>query len=117
MARRPAISHARMSVLGWERVDARPWSKLNATWRHRDGWELRHCGHPTALTPWALYDPRGRMHCAGASHGYRPTYGTAWSSLEDAALYVERRGAEGLSRMDELELEGDPEIRRKEQAA
>lgn len=35
-------------------------------WSHCDGWLLEHCGHPTALHPWALYAPNGRMILTGA---------------------------------------------------
>lgn len=71
-----AISHAAMRNLGWERVDPRPWGKLNAAWDHVDGWKLRHCGHPTALTPWMLYDPDGEQ--------VRAPNGKHWPTLKDA---------------------------------
>lgn len=74
---------------GWTRVDPRPWGKLRAQWEHRAGWRLEHCGHPTALHPWALYDPSGEMHCTGgAGPAKNPAFGTAWNSLDDAGRYV-----------------------------
>lgn len=40
----------------WTAVGA---SGLGRTWRHLSGCTLRHCGHPTALRPYYLEDPRG----------------------------------------------------------
>lgn len=76
--------------MGWERVDPKPWNnKLVATWRHKDGWVIRHCGHPTANHPWALYDPQGLMHCTGGRKPHRrPDWGYAWDTLADAMEYV-----------------------------
>ncbi len=41
-----------------------PWVRLSAVgcktrqhWRHESGWEIRHCGHPTAHWPYYLIDP------------------------------------------------------------
>lgn len=83
-------SHSHMASLGWTRVDPRPWGKLNACWTHVKGWELRHCGHPTALTPWALYGPHGGMIRTGAAICGNPDFGTAWPDLLTAAEYVRR---------------------------
>ena len=77
---------------GWERVDPRPWTKTAARWKHPSGWELHHCGHPTANYPWALYAPDGLMVRTGALHG-DPGAGTAWRTLADAQAFV----AEALS--------------------
>ena len=90
MARKPAISHAQMHKLGFERTDPKPWGKLDARWRNKEGWCIDHCGHPTALRPWAVYDPEGGMHCTGGQpqHGGNPSNGTAWPSLADAAWYI-----------------------------
>lgn len=94
----PAISCSEAAQLGWRRVDPKPWSKLDARWLHVLGWRLVHCGHPTALTPWALYSPAGEMICTGAlregqldAEGLRitgRTHGTAWPSLRDAMGFV-----------------------------
>lgn len=32
-------------------------SGKGASWRHESGWELHHCGHPTALWPYWLQHP------------------------------------------------------------
>ena len=64
--------------------DPRPWTKTAANWIHRSGWSLRHCGHPTALWPWALYDHTGRLVLA--------PNGRAWSDLRSVADYVKQKG-------------------------
>ncbi len=67
---------------GWERVDRAP-GKIGARFVHRDGWCVEHCGHPTALWPWALYGPDGYMVLA--------PNGRAWRTLADVAAYVARQ--------------------------
>jgi hypothetical protein len=79
------------AAAGWTRTDPRPWTKLRARWQHVSGWRLEHCGHPTALRPWALYDPTGDMVLTGAVHG--PGLGTAWPNLATAMAYVAIAGA------------------------
>jgi hypothetical protein len=84
------LSPAAMAAAGWERVDARPWTKTRACWRHHAGWRLEHCGHPTALYPWALFAPSGAMHCTGAlfAEPPNPDHGWAWPNLALAVHYV-----------------------------
>ena len=42
---------------GWRRL-SKPGDKLQARWRHEaSGWEVHHCGHPTANWPYAARDP------------------------------------------------------------
>ena len=107
------ISPRQATALGWTRVDPRPWGKLAARWEHRDGWKLHHCGHPTANWPWALYDPKGRMHLLGAAVNAvpQPTHGYAWPNLREAMTYVEQRGLAGIAVMDDLVERGSLEIR------
>ncbi len=107
-----ALSHKAMAARGWVRIDPRPWHKLSACWRHADGWLLQHCGHATALWPWALYDPAGRMHLAGGAldRGV-PTHGRAWSSLDAATDYVMRKGARMIRAMDRIERRRPDEVR------
>jgi hypothetical protein len=90
MSAETPISHKEMAKLGWTRTDPRPWGKLQAVWEHRDGWRLRHCGHPTANQPWALYDPKGAFIRTGVLYAKPPdpTKGTAWRNLRAAAEYV-----------------------------
>jgi hypothetical protein len=93
-----------MAELGWHRVDRRPWTKLHARWAHRDGWKLVHCGHPTAIWPWGLYDPSGRMHCTAlTTGGSDPTCGVAWRDLRSAVDYVAEMGLRALKAMDGAE--------------
>lgn len=33
--------------------------KMSACWVHTSGWWIQHCGHPTALWPYALMPPDG----------------------------------------------------------
>lgn len=78
-----------MASLGWTRVDPRPWSKLRARWEHTSGWRLDHCGHPTALWPWALFDPAGQMVCTGVAFGNPRSYGTAWPDLRMVTAWLD----------------------------
>lgn len=106
-----SLSHKQAATLGWQRVDPRPWTtKLSAHWRHSSGWELVHCGHPTANYPWALYDPKARMHCAGAAHG-EPTHGMAWKNCIDAMTFVSTRGQEAIVTMDTVQRARPAEVR------
>lgn len=87
-----ALSQKRAQALGWTRRagDGRYGS---ANYQHRDGWNVNHCGHPTALWPWLLIDPDGDIVLMGARGPWRnPTYGTAWTSVEDAINYVAEIG-------------------------
>lgn len=81
------ISAGAMARLGWRRTDPQPRRKTTARWEHPSGWHLVHCGHPTAIWPWALYAPDGAMHCSGAVHG-NPEHGKAWASLRAATEHV-----------------------------
>lgn len=85
-----SASHKQMGEAGWRRVDAKPWGKLAAFWRHRAGWTLQHCGHPTALRPWILRDAAGEMWLTGAQYATPPnrTFGTAWPSLADVVEFL-----------------------------
>jgi len=77
--RHVTASRASMEARGWTRVDGGK-GKLGAVWVHRAGWELRHCGHPTAHYPWSLYNPAGETVAA--------PNGRAWPNLEMAARWV-----------------------------
>lgn len=42
----------------WERLSLASHGKVHQRWLHRpSGWQLHHCGHPTALWPWQARDP------------------------------------------------------------
>lgn len=84
------MSPKQMAAAGWTRVDPRPWSKLHARWLHAAGWRLEHCGHPTAIRPWALYSPAGDQILTGALHATppNPRLGAAWVTLAEAMTFV-----------------------------
>lgn len=44
----------------WRRVDAGR-GKLSARYEGPGGFWIEHCGHPTALWPWALYNRQGEL--------------------------------------------------------
>lgn len=67
----------------WRRVDQGT-GKLDARYVHPSGYWIEHCGHPTALWPYALYGPDGFMVLA--------PNGRAWRTLVDAAAYVLKVG-------------------------
>lgn len=95
----PPLSSAAMAAAGWRRVDGGK-GKIGARWLHDAGWRLEHCGHPTALRPWALFAPAGGMVCTGAA-GRTPnaTYGTAWPDLRLAVAFVASPGARAFARI------------------
>ena len=87
---RRTSSVKRMRELGWARVDPER-RKLSAEWHHSSGWVLRHCGHPTANHPWALYTPFGMLVLTGVQGPKRdPALGTAWDTLQAAAEWVDQ---------------------------
>lgn len=54
---------------GWERLSA-PGDKLGARWRHTaSGWEVKHCGHPTANWPYYAVDPEHPAACTMTHNG------------------------------------------------
>lgn len=68
---------------GWTSLGT-PGQKIGARYRHdASGWEVRHCGHPTALYPYYAVDPAhpDEMTLAPA--------GTAFRLLGDACAAVE----------------------------
>jgi len=68
---------------GWERL-SRPGAKLDARWRHTaSGWEVRHCGHPTANWPYFGVDPAhpGAATVTHNGRGFR-NLATAFDQVE-----------------------------------
>jgi hypothetical protein len=63
----------------WRRVDSGS-GKIGSRYAHPAGYTIEHCGHPTALWPYALYGPDGAMILA--------PNGRAWRTLQDAGLHV-----------------------------
>lgn len=41
----------------WRRTDDGWTGKCGARYEHPAGYHIEHCGHPTALWPYALYGP------------------------------------------------------------
>lgn len=86
-AKRHERRHAATNRPGWVKVGRH-------TWRHTSGWEVRHCGHPTALWPYYGQHPDGRPILI--YHGYADTAGGyAFQYLADAQEAVEREVAAG----------------------
>lgn len=77
-----AIPRRRRSLPeGWTDTSIGP-SKTDLRRRHVSGWEVRHCGHPTANWPYAAYHDDGRALVSGNGRG--------WIALADAMAEVER---------------------------
>jgi len=76
---------ARRGVSAWLR-HSEPGDKLSARWEHQaSGWEVRHCGHPTANWPYYATTPEGRVVVASNGRG--------WRTLKDAQAAVEELAA------------------------
>ncbi len=72
-----------MKRQGWTRLSA-PGNKLEARWRHdASGWEVWHCGHPTASWPYAAADPEhpGSLTATHTGRGFR-TLTIAFDQIE-----------------------------------
>lgn len=75
----------------WERTDPpRPQDRGRArhkfaTWRHRSGYLVKHCGHPTALYPWYILAP--------ADAPDEATCGKTYQLLKDAKARAEELAA------------------------
>lgn len=65
----------------WTRTDGGR-GKIGSRYLHPSGYHIAHCGHPTALWPYALYGPDNRMILA--------PNGRAWRTLADAGAEVAR---------------------------
>lgn len=74
-------------VAKWERLSSAG-DKCSAHWRHVSGWEVKHCGHPTANYPYHGVDLEGRMIVA--------TNGRGFINLQQAKDAVES-ASEGLA--------------------
>jgi len=90
------VSTVALARAGWLRIDGTR-RKCRAVYARRDGWRAAHCGHPTALTPWALYDPTGALVLNGN--------GRAFPDLASVAAFVEDLGAGRVEVLEEV-LEG-----------
>lgn len=81
--RRATLSPSRLAAFGWKK-----WN--GGEYRHSTGWRVLHCGHPTAIHPYLLTDPKDRIVCTGAMVSGRADFGTAWDTLKDAVEFVAR---------------------------
>jgi hypothetical protein len=54
----------------WTRLSDPKASKCDQHWRHESGYEVKHCGHPTAIWPWYVVDPADRGLCLVSQSGY-----------------------------------------------
>lgn len=83
------ISSKQLEAAGWRRVTDVHLGKLSARYEHRDGWQIQHCGHPTANWPNLLIDPNGEWVLGGAAGVYKnPDYGRAWPTVRQAVDFV-----------------------------
>jgi hypothetical protein len=46
-----------------------PGEKCGGAWLHHSGWEVHHCGHPTANWPYYLVSPKNRRRIVIAHSG------------------------------------------------
>ena len=67
-----------------------PWARVDGgrgtcwgMFEHSSGWQIRHCGHPTALRPYQLFRPDGSE--------VRAPNGLAWQKLAHAAAEAQRQ--------------------------
>lgn len=87
------ISPAALVKLGWERIEkGAPFPRF----RHRDGWLLEHCGHPTANYPYLLTNRVGSVILTGVIDHDDPLLGRAWPCVAWVAEWVDLRGAKWL---------------------
>jgi hypothetical protein len=86
--RAAVLSPKQLAALGWSRFDGSK-SKVYAKWAHRTGWELHHCGHPTANYPWLMIDPDGRTVQTGVlGPAGRADFGSAFADLRTPMLWL-----------------------------
>lgn len=79
----PAAEPQRGGRPGWRRLSA-PGDKCSARWLHEaSGWEVKHCGHPTANWPYHAADPEhpGRVVVTHNGKGFRKL-ADAWAAVE-----------------------------------
>lgn len=65
------------------------------------GWLVAHCGHPTALWPWGVYDPEGYLHTAGDTCAHGHAFGTAAKALEHVEQHLAGKLPSGGRRLAE----------------
>jgi hypothetical protein len=89
MLSRRRISPEELRSYGWKADPKPPAHVFGRSYQHIAGWKISHCGHPTALWPYILQDPSGKMILTGAAGPLRRAdYGVAWPSVAAAVDYV-----------------------------
>ncbi len=74
----------------WQKIRSGNHGGCGAVWEHASGWQLIHCGHPTANFPWYGVSPDGRERLIHPN-------GMAFRLLRDAKAAVEARVDQGVS--------------------
>lgn len=60
-----------MQSVGWIRDSDARGPKCGQRWRHVSGWRIEHCGHPTAIWPWAIYSPAGELYVHPCGYAFK----------------------------------------------
>ena len=75
----------------WTRLTPASHGKLHQRWRHSSGWELEHCGHPTAHWPWRARNPDRPEDLIVSRSGFAfPNLGAAANAVELLVSEAER---------------------------
>lgn len=79
----PKPAHPYPLALGprWTRLSDAKDGKTRQHFTHDAGYDLQHCGHPTAIWPWQLIGPDGQLRLA--------PNGRAFRDLADVRTFVE----------------------------
>lgn len=81
------VSPKQLQREGWTR-QAPKVAQFGASYTHVTGWQIQHCGHPTANWPYLLLDPSGEMVLTGILYSGNRRYGVAWPNVAQAAAFV-----------------------------
>ena len=87
--------HVRSPRHNWTSLHSRRVSKCGAHYLHVSGWEVKHCGHPTANWPYYATAPTGESPVIADC-------GKAFMTVRDALDAVESvlRGSSTLKRVE-----------------
>lgn len=56
---------------GWRKISPAGLPTCFGAFKHENGCQVEHCGHPTAIWPYLLVTPDGRMLVAQNGRGFR----------------------------------------------
>lgn len=62
---------------------------INRKFHHESGWLITHCGHPTALWPWAVYGPAGQLCLSGVTCRDGHAFRYAQDAIDHVELHLE----------------------------